>query len=434
MEAGSVAVPLKRAPAVTVASPAPPSAARSQRTAVLETWRWFVLSRLLVWTVGGAAVLFLGTTALNAHSYDPSGISTSLGPVGNLLAAPALRWDAIWYLQIAEHGYRSAQDAGFFPLYPLLIHLGALLTGSAVLSGVLISLVALFVGLELVRRLTELELGPRVAGVTVKLIAFGPLALFLSAVYTEALFVALSAGTFYAARRGRWWFAGLLGGLAALSRVGGGLLVVPVVLLFLYGPRTDAEPELEGPWWKPRYRFTPALLWAAVIPAGAALFSAFLALRGYGLGASMHAQEQYWSHRVALPLTGIWQGTVAAWHELGLELRGAAIPLGQSDAILQFVALVVAVVALIGMARRLPFAYCAYAGCGLLQALAAPTVGDPLRGLDRYVSMRFPVFMWIAAWAVSRRAERRVLALSVLFLCLFTVQFATWQWVGSPVL
>ena len=265
------------------------------------------------------------------------------------------------------------------------------------------------------------------------MIAFGPLALFMSAVYTESLFIALSAGTFYAARRGRWWMAGVLGALAALSRIGASLLLVPVVLLFFYGPRADAEPWVTGAWWKPRYRFSLEILWAALIPAAGAAFSAYLALRGLGADATLHAQQVYWAHRIALPVTAVWQGALAAWHEVGHEIAGVTAPFSQSDSILQCTALVVAVVLLIGVFRRLPIAYGAYVTCGLLQALAAPTIGDPLRGLDRYASMRFPLFMCAAAWAVDRGAERKVLVISVLLMAFFTIQFATWQWVGSAV-
>ena len=195
---------------------------------------------LLVWAVGAVAFLALGTASGAVQSFDPGRVSLSLGSLGNVLAAPAVRWDSVWYLQIAHDGYRSAIEARFFPLYPLLIRAVSLLTGSMVVAGVLISLVALFIGLEVIRRLTELELGRLPAQATVRLIAFGPMALFLSAIYSESLFIALSAATFYAARRGRWAWAGVLGGLAGMTRIGGFLLVVPVLLLFYYGPRQRA--------------------------------------------------------------------------------------------------------------------------------------------------------------------------------------------------
>ncbi len=61
-------------------------------------------------------------------AFDPPGVTRGFGWLGDLLAAPAARWDSAWYLVIAHYGYRpelgsytSARDA-FFPLYPLGLH------------------------------------------------------------------------------------------------------------------------------------------------------------------------------------------------------------------------------------------------------------------------------------------------------------------------
>ncbi len=353
----------------------------SARSTSHDTWWAFLASRVLVWIVGCCAVAVLGTSVADVQGFDPSGISRSAGPLGNVLLAPAVRWDAVWYLQIAHGGYQSLQDAAFFPLYPTLIRGASLLIGSPALAGVLISLVALVIGMELVRRLTLLELGPAAARVSVLLIAFSPMALYYSAVYTEAVFLALSAGTFYAGRRGRWWLAGALGALASMSRVSGVLLVVPVVLLFLYGPRGDAEPAAAGAWWRPRYRLTPAILWAALIPIGAAAFAGYLALRGWGLDATTHAERIYWERQFVLPLTGVWQGAQTAWAELRLELSNSSPSFAQSDALLQFATLALVVVSLVGVFRRLPVAYGVYVLLSLVQVLCTPPSGRSARRL-----------------------------------------------------
>jgi len=81
------------------------------------------------------------------------------------------------------------------------------------------------------------RLGESLADNTVTLIAFCPTAFFFSAVYTEGLYLLLSVGCILLARRGRWLWAGVLGGLAAASRNSGVVLLVPFLLLFLYGPR-----------------------------------------------------------------------------------------------------------------------------------------------------------------------------------------------------
>ena len=60
-------------------------------------------------------------------------------------------------------------------------------------------------------------------------------------------------------------------------------------------------------------------------------------------------------------------------------------------------------VALVGVARRLPIAYAAYVGCALLLPLSAPAIGggEPLMSLPRFLGVLFPLAMWMGWW-VSR--------------------------------
>jgi hypothetical protein len=399
----------------------------AQTAAWRSTWSDFWRSRLLIWVAGAAAFLVLGPISAVVRTFDPTGLSLSFGTLGNALAAPAVRWDAIWYLRIAHDAYSTSAEARFFPLYPLLIRVGSLLTGSPVIAGVLISMISLFVALELIRRLTELELGAAPARATISFIAFGPLAVFLSAVYSEALFLALSAGTFYAARRGRWAWVGILGGLAATTRIAGFLMFAPALLMYYFGPRSDTEPMPVRSWWKPLYRARPDLLWLLLIPAAAALVETYLMLRGLGPSATVSAQEKYSDHAIVFPLVGAWQGMVGAWHQLMNFHPGTY----SGQELFQLGALVAGCVALVGVFRRLPLAYGVYVALDFLLHLSTPTQSDTLLGFDRYVSLRFPLFMWLGAWAVERRKVRPLLAFSIVMLVFFTFQFATWHWVGT---
>jgi Mannosyltransferase (PIG-V) len=423
-----MAPPASAETALEVALPA-----RSERlTAIGSVWRPFWISRLLVLITGCAAVLLLGAPR-GSWVLDPAGVGSSLGKVGNVLAAPAVRWDAIHYLQIAQHGYQSARDTAFYPLYPVLIRAGSLLTHSLVVAGVVISLVSMLAAMLIIQRLTELELGERAANVTVQLLAFGPMAVFLSAIYTESLFLALTAGTLYAARRGRWTQAGVLGCLAATERSSGAVLLVPVLIMFFYGPRADASPLRAASGWRPRYRFSAEVLWSALIPLGAAAVCAYWALRGYGLTAGVHAQQHYQHHRLALPYVAVWDAVLAAWHQMKLILHSGwgAVP-DSNQAVFQLAALFVTAVLLIGVFRRLPPAYGVYSVLGLVALhLSAPTPSDPLAGFARYASLRFPLFMAAAAWAVERGWSRTLVAISGLLMVTFTVEFSTWHVVGS---
>ncbi len=85
----------------------------------------------------------------------------------------------------------------------------------------------------LLHRLTREELGPRAADATVLLLSFAPLSPFFTAVYTESLFLALSVGAFYLARRQRFVLASVVATAATLTRVPGILLVAPLGIMYV---------------------------------------------------------------------------------------------------------------------------------------------------------------------------------------------------------
>jgi hypothetical protein len=449
------------------------SLSAAQRRALRDSWQALWSSRLLVWGVGVATLLTYGFGPVR-HAFNPPGLTRGFGWLGDLLAAPAARWDASWYLVIAHYGYRpdlgaftSSRDA-FFPLYPLgLKGLGGL-GMPLIAAGVLISLLALALALYGIHRLVTLELASsprfRVGGATpdadvarlaVLLTAFAPMAFFLSAVYSEALYLALSVGLFYAARRGRWASVGVLGALAGATRSTGIVLIVPALILYLYGPREDRAPDFAGAGGRaaiasgrdrlralaPRYRVRRDVLWLALAPAGLALYLVYLGLAGGDPLSPFHAQD-VWGRHFAGPYLGIWDGLQAA-------LQGARQLLSFQQAHAYFVTggespfvaaehnllllafLVAAVLALIGVLRRLPFAYGAYVLAALALPLSYPVTAQPLMSLPRFLVVLFPLTMSFASWLAARpRLQRPALVGSGVLMAFFLAQFATWHWVA----
>jgi hypothetical protein len=408
-----------------------------------EAWRVLWTSRLVVWAAGLLGVMWFGR-APGTTGYDARGLTTPFSGFGDLLVSPAARWDSVWYLTIAHDGYGTASShpqAAFYPLYPLLMRAGGWIVGSPLLAGVLISLACFLGALVLLHRLVALELGPQHARPTLLLVAFFPTALFFSAVYSEALFLLVSVGAFLAARRERWAWAGALGALAALTRNSGVLLLLPLVLLFLYGPRAGGVPAAVGrARWLPRYRVTPQLAWLALAPLGLALYLGWSAIALGDALAPFHAQELWMRH--LRPLGAITGGVEAAADGLreltrdgtarsylaegsGNSLDAAS----QSLMLLGF--LVFALVALAGVIRRLPLAYSAYAGVALLMTVSYPVDGQPLMSLPRYIAVLFPFQMWLALWAGEREGGvERAVGVSAVLLGLMAAQFARWGFVA----
>jgi hypothetical protein len=434
----------------------------ARMTAVRDSARALWSSRLLVWVAGSGTVLLLGHGPTR-KALDPPGLTRGLGWLGDLLAAPAARWDASWFLVIAHYGYRpdlgpfTSSRAAFFPTYPLGLRTVAWLGAPPVLAGVLLSIGALALALYGIHRLTTLELshlslpaakglpargaGGEVARLAVLLTAFAPMAFFLSAVYSESLYLALSVGLFWCARQGRFAAVGALGALAGATRSAGVVLLLPAVILYLYGPREDRPADFPfARGLAPRYRLRRDFSWLALVPVGLGLYMAYFALAGGDALLPLRAQE-VWGRHFSGPYLAVWDGVKAgsegARQLLGMGGRhvldpGAGSPsivAGHNLLLLGF--LIAALPAVAGVLRVLPLAYGAYVLAALALPLSYPVSSQPLMSLPRFLVVLFPLSIWLARWLVGRpRAQLPVLAASAALLALFVAEFVTWHWVA----
>jgi hypothetical protein len=446
------------APVLAAADEEPPAAAAPpavppNKEVRSTVWRAFWTSRLLVLFAG-----VLGTLEINraggSWRFDPARLTAPYhGYFGNLIVGPFARWDSVWYLTIAQHGYGGQlARAAFFPLYPMLIHAGAWIVGSDLISGILISLVSFAIALALLYRLTYMEFGQEVAQVAVTLVAFAPFSFYFSAVYTESLFLALTLGAVYCARTDRWAFAAILAMFAAAARNSGVLLLILLALMFLYGPRGASAPLsnwalehnprrwLEPRSWLPTYKLTRSAAWLLVIPIGLIAFMGYL-WHTTGSPFTTFNVETLWNHEFVGPFTGTWDGIVAAWdgfrqlqHGLGppvyFTLEGGNSLSNAGINITWFVFVVLGVIGVIGAFRRLPFAYAVFALLSLLVPLSSPVVPAPFSSMPRYEMVVFPLFIWGAYYLVKKKMVGIGIGAMAMMLGFFTMLFTTWRFIG----
>src|SRR3954471_5631834 len=399
-----------------------PAREEALRSAVLTA----ACTRLLVLVVAVAAVAIFGLHDSNEASFDTPGLTHPFSGVADTLLSPLARWDSAWYLDIAHSGYGGPSSA-FFPLYPVLARGFALVSapGALLVSAYLVSLAALVGALYLMHRLVSLELGSRsVAGDAVLMLALFPGALWLGVPYSESLFLLLSVGALYAARTGRWAWAGGCAALASGTRSAGIVLVVPLVLL----------------WWGSRERRPRDLVWIGLAPAGLVVYSIYLAASiGDGF-AYLHLQE-VWFRSFAGPFGAVPDGAVAAWDGLRQILSGQRAHVYFTEAggdptaaarhnVELFAFLLLGLVAVVGVWRRLPRAYGAYVLVALALPLSFPVGPQPLMSLPRFLAVLFPLFMWLALVCRTRRRRAVAVALLSAGLVAFTARYATWHWVA----
>lgn len=422
-------------------------------------WRAFAWSRAAIALVALLAALSAGEVATEEPSrFDIPAVTAPFGGAADVALSPLARWDAVWFLSVANYGYDGADSPrhAFFPLYPLLARavgeLGGGSPGAVLVASYLVALAAFLAALVLLYRLTALELGRRAAWPALLLLCTFPASLYFGAPYSESLFLLCSVGAFYAARTGRWAWAGAAVAAASGTRSAGILLLLPIAFLYLYGPRDgDSDPPARArpagshlraalAAVRPRHPIRPDVLWLALAPLGLAAYAAYLWL-AFGDPLSFSQVQGLWNRSFAGPFVGVWDGATAAFdgvRQLGSGSRetayfeqaaGDPLRIAAHNLVL-FGFLCFAAVAVVGVLRRLPAAYGLYAIAALALPLSYPVAPQPLMSLPRFLAVLFPVFMWLAVVCEERRIVERVAIASAIVLGLFTTQFATWHWVA----
>jgi hypothetical protein len=393
-------------------------------------------TRVLVWAASIVTILTIGENPIARRLLDPHGITTSAH--SNLLKwvlAPAGRWDSVWYLEIAAHGYYKPAAANFFPLYPTLVALVTPLVGSALVAGLVISVGSMLAALVLLYRLTCLDVNESAARMTVLLVAAFPASLFLSAVYPTAPFLLLTVGAAYAARRDRWAVAGVCGALAAAMRSNGILLVALLALMYLYGPRSRPPLPTNGRgWWRPRFRIERDVAWLALVPVGLVAYLGYLLVAHDAPLAPFRAAHLYWAHSFGPPLGAIVDGFGRMPADLRSLISGATMPIGpgdplswQSRNLIDDFFLLVAIVGVAMAWKRVPRVYVIYGILQLVQVTSFPAGSEPMIGLPRYTLAMFALFMGAGAYLAERRTAARVtLAISSVLLVAFSGLWAYW--------
>ena len=160
------------------------------------------------------------------------------GGIWDTLGACWLKGDAPHYLGIAENWYVTEGDPRFhivfFPLYPLCIRALNFITGSSLVSALLISTLTATIAAILIYELVSLDHPRETALRAVKFLFLTPAAFFFAAPMTESLFLLCSLACAYLVRKKHYLWGCLFGALASFTRSVGVLLLAFVFIEWLY--------------------------------------------------------------------------------------------------------------------------------------------------------------------------------------------------------
>jgi hypothetical protein len=294
------------------------------------------------------------------------------------------RFDTLWYLRIAEHGYDRPMAVIFYPLYPAAIRLVSEFL-PAMAAALLVSTAATFFFFwGLLRLAAELSEVGRLR--MLLLVCVWPTSFVLFVGYADSLTLALVVWAIVFGREARWEAATACGLFAGSARPSGVLVFIPLAVMAL------------------RSRQVRSLV-VALTPLG--LLSYWGWLRWSGRISVVEAYRLYQGMAMVPPWRGLWEALrlIVTEHDTLL-----AIKLG-----------LVIMVAAISLGRQVRIEDKAFALAVILQMLMY--TGRPLLGATRYLLLVYPAFLVWGVYAERWNGKQFAFCLSALaFLNL------TWMW------
>lgn len=299
------------------------------------------------------------------------------------LVSPSFFWsranfDGYHYLQISRIGYGKYQQA-FFPFYPELIRLlRPLFIGKDLMAGLVISNFCLLGFLYFFYRLVLLDHSEEVAKNSLLFFLLFPTAFFLSTIYTESLFLFLVLLSFYAARKKKWFWAGILGALAAYTRLVG-IFLFPALLFEWYQQNGFSFKKIK----------MTNLMSISLIPLGLLSYMKYLLQNYQDPLLFLHVQPFFGAERSGGKIILIHQ---VFWRYLKMILTTKLDPLYFTVWLELFTALVFLALLFFVFKKKIRLSYLFFS----LPAFFLPSLSGTFSSLPRYVLVLFPCFMVLA--------------------------------------
>jgi len=360
------------------------NSAKSHGSTPLSELRFaFLLAVVLRLTYSGLAALFGLYLPANWRLIHSNALTESLPPPNHsaqyLLLGIWQRFDTLWYLHIAHNGYDRADAVVFYPLYPWLIKIAALLV-QPITAALLISTAGAFFSFWGFQVLLGPDLTRDKLRTSLLWYALWPSSFIFFAGYPESILLASMLWSLHFARKEKWFGAAALAIAAELTKAVGVIIVVPLFVMAIRRRAANA-------------------FWVLLVVPGALAFPAWV--RWSGRGAISSAYEYYWRTTPAAPWTTLWVASKEIAH--------------RPDALLVFnLVFLIVICTLVGLSRT-RVEYKLFAIAALFVVLCKQTQ-PPLQSMMRYVLIVFPAFIGVGeVLQEPHQARVRWLLLSSVF-------------------
>jgi hypothetical protein len=381
---------------------------------------------LRLWTI---IILFIASLTMpgRLRSIFPFVESTARAlerDTGSLLfLAPWYRYDTVHYLEIAQGGYSYPSLTTWAPVYPLLIHCLSILGLAPMLAALIISSAACLLALFLVYLLVYQFGGIRLADRTLLVIILFPTSFFLVAGYTEPLFILLSIAFFLLLYRHNWFWAGVIGSIATLTRFQGVALILPAAWIVWQ----SLDKHSPTNWFNLLIK-RESPLWAVSLPPLS--FIGWNCWVHYGLNYPWPIETlgKLWGQHTGFP----WEGIIGNFSSLlGLRIieHNPISPVAQIYDLFLVILTVTLLIMVIAKTRQIPAPLQLFTWINLLIILVKVDNNWLLISASRYLLSAFPLFI-----AIALRFTRKWIWLTWILFSFFSqifllLCFYNWVWV-----
>ncbi|MDE3090855.1 MAG: glycosyltransferase family 39 protein, partial [Chloroflexota bacterium] len=308
-------------------------------------------------------------SALTASVYSAEDVFPYRGVAEetNPLLSVWQRFDANWYVAIAERGYGSISgDVHFPPLYPALIRVVGSLMGDYFFAAFLISNLATIAMLVVLYQVVRDCFDASVATRAVAFLLIFPTAFFFFSAYTESLFLLVALLALRSMQKHQWLRSGFWVFCAILIRLQGIALFVPLAYTLWTARPIDQK-------------LTRVV--SLALPAGAMVL--YLFIRAVGGDAAVIPTSEL----------SLFARLVPPWENYVYALQTFASGHFTAADILNFVITTLFLVFLVVGWRKLPIVYGLFAVTSVIVLTMRLVDTQPLNSMSRYALTLFPIFI-----------------------------------------
>jgi hypothetical protein len=191
----------------------------------------------IIFTITRVALTISGIIAYYVYDHQFSPFSpTELLNIWTGLADASLSGA---YANIAHNGYISSAlepalyNFRYWPMFPTLIRIVGTLLGNYQVSALIVSNIFMFVACYFIYMIVRLDSDGSTARRAIKYMVLFPSAILFSTGQSESLCLALMLASYYYMKKHEWPMAGVLGGMAALTRPYAMFMIIPFMYEYM---------------------------------------------------------------------------------------------------------------------------------------------------------------------------------------------------------